>query len=108
MDNYSKAILDRVEPIEDEAERNQIARVLAVIERYATGEAELEEIGGFARAVCLGLLSDAVFRADSTSLTHIKHIMWFCEWDVPRKRMNLPKKQWISQQGKLLPGGSLV
>lgn len=104
MIEYSEKIRDRVAPIKDEEERGQIARVLNSIERYANGEMELNQLGHFGRAVCLGLLSEAVFRADVTSMKHLRYILWFCQWDVPADRMNEPQRMYDEKQRKLRRG----
>tara|TARA_R110000824_G_scaffold120382_3_gene275641 strand:- start:25577 stop:25942 length:366 start_codon:yes stop_codon:yes gene_type:complete len=98
MFSFSKQIRERVAPIEDQREREQIATLLDTIERYANGEVDLDQMGHFTKAVCLGYLAEAYFRADDISRKHLKHILWFCEWDVPRDRLNLPQKMYDTEK----------
>lgn len=106
MFQYSERIRERVQPIEHMGERMQIANLLNTIELYANGKIDIDEMGHFTKAVCLGYLSEAYFRADNVSRKHLKQILLFCEWDVPRDRLNLPQKMYQSRGRSSLRGAA--
>lgn len=69
------------------AEMKHVERILRILECYAVGEFDQDQLGGFLNAVINNDLRGAVIRADPVNRRYLKEIAMFAKWDIPQERI---------------------
>lgn len=69
------------------SEMQHVERMLRILECYAVGEFDRDQLGGFLEAVINNDLRGAVIRADSVNRRYLKEIAMFAKWDIPQDRI---------------------